>query len=43
MKRKVGNKWCLYSKKTGKKLGCYKTKSDVKKRERQVQYFKRKG
>ena len=37
--------WCLYSKKKGKdgkrkKLGCYRSRSGAKKRERQVQYFK---
>jgi hypothetical protein len=46
--RKVGpNKWCLYSRKknpkTGKRrnLGCYSSLAGVKKRERQVQFFKR--
>lgn len=46
--RKIGpNKWCLYSRKknpkTGKRrnLGCYPSLKGVKKRERQVQYFKR--
>jgi hypothetical protein len=38
--RKVGNQYCLFSKKTGKKLGCYDSKKGVKKREKQVQYFK---
>lgn len=43
--RKTGGKYCLYSKKKTKegkrrKLGCYPSKSGVKKRERQVQYFK---
>jgi hypothetical protein len=39
--RKKGNKYCLLSKKENKNLGCYKTKSAAKERERQVQYFKR--
>ena len=38
--RRKNNKYCLYSKKTNRNLGCYKTKAEVKKRERQVQYFK---
>lgn len=39
--RKRGNKWCLLSKKTGRNLGCFPTKEGAKKRERQVQFFKR--
>lgn len=46
--RKVGpKKWCLFSRKknpkTGKRrnLGCYSSLAGVKKRERQVQFFKR--
>lgn len=42
--RKVGSKWCLYSKsKTNgkrKKLGCYSSKKGAQDREKQVQYFK---
>jgi cytidyltransferase-like protein len=38
VKRK--NKFCLLSKATRRNLGCYTSKSGVKKRERQVQYFK---
>ena len=38
--RRKNNKYCLYSKKTNRNLGCYKTKAEVRKRERQVQYFK---
>lgn len=38
--RKKGSKFCLYSKKSGKNLGCYNSKKGAKKRERQVQYFK---
>ena len=47
--RKVGNKYCLYSKKknpkTGKrrKLGCKRTKKAIRQREREVQYFKHMG
>lgn len=48
--RKVGpKKWCLYAKKkdpkTGKRrrLGCAPSLEGVKKRERQVQFFKRQG
>jgi len=37
---KQGSKFCLKSKKSGKNLGCYPTKSGAKKREKQVQYFK---
>jgi hypothetical protein len=44
--RKTDGKYCLFSKKvnpkTGKRrnLGCYSSKSGVKQREREVQYFK---
>jgi hypothetical protein len=38
VKRK--NKFCLISKKTGRNLGCYRSKNGAKKREKQVQYFK---
>ena len=43
--RKVGSKWCLYSKKKGKdgkrkNLGCYSSKKGAQDREKQVQYFK---
>ena len=42
--RKVGSKWCLYSKsKTNgkrKKLGCYSSKKGAQDREKQVNYFK---
>lgn len=38
--RKTGNKYCLYSKKSNRNLGCYPSKSGAKNRERQVQYFK---
>lgn len=39
--KKKKNKYCLISS-SGKNLGCYKTKSGVKKREKQVNYFKSK-
>jgi len=38
--RKKGGKYCLFSKKTKRNLGCYPTKAGAMKRERQVQYFK---
>jgi len=38
--KKKGNKWCLYSKTTGKNLGCYSSKAKAENRERQVNYFK---
>lgn len=38
---KVGDKYRLVSKKTGKNLGTYDTEEGAEKRERQVQYFKR--
>ena len=37
---KVGSKFRLVSKKSGKNLGTYDTKEEAKKREREVQYFK---
>lgn len=37
---RVGGKFRLVSKKTGKNLGTYDTKAGAVKRERQVQYFK---
>lgn len=37
---KVGDKYRLVSKKTGKNLGTYDTKAGAEKREREVQYFK---
>ena len=40
---KVGNKYRLVSKKSGKNLGTYPTKAGAEKRERQVQYFKNKA
>ena len=37
--RKKGNKYCLVAG-SGRNLGCYRSKSSVKKREKQVNYFK---
>ena len=37
---KKGKKYCLVSKKTGRNLGCYRSKKGAMKREKQVQYFK---
>lgn len=38
---KVDNKWLVYSEK-GKILGSYRTKSEAKKRLKQIEYFKHK-
>ena len=40
--RKKGSKFCVFSKKTGKNLGCAGSKAGAKKREKQIQYFKNK-
>jgi hypothetical protein len=40
---KVGNKYRLVSKSTGRNLGTYDSKDGAMKRERQVQFFKRQG
>lgn len=40
MIRKVGGKYILYSRRTHKKLGEFKTKQDALERERQIEYFK---
>lgn len=40
---KVGDKYRLVSKKTGRNLGTYDSKAGAAKRERQVQYFKHMG
>lgn len=40
MIRKVNNKFILYSKKTGKKLGEFVSKAAALLRERQINYFK---
>ena len=39
---KIGGKFRLVSKTTGRNLGTYKTRAGVAKRERAVQYFKHK-
>jgi len=38
--KKEKGKWVLYSRKTHRKLGAFKTKKAAIKRERQIQYFK---
>ena len=38
--RKKDGKYCLFSKKSKRNLGCYPTRDGALKRERQVQYFK---
>lgn len=38
--RKKGSKFCLYSKKSNKNLGCYTSRKGAEEREREVQYFK---
>jgi hypothetical protein len=38
--RKKDGKYCLFSKKTNRNLGCYPTRAGAMKREKQVQYFK---
>lgn len=40
--KKVKNKWCVFSEK-GKRMGCYPTKEEAKKRLRQIEYFKHKA
>ena len=40
---KVGDKYELKSRKTGKHLGTYRSRAGAEKRERQVQYFKHHG
>ena len=40
MIRKSGNKYVLRSKKTGRKLGEFRSKKAAEKRERQINYFK---
>lgn len=38
--RKVGNKYCVFSKDGSKKLGCYPSEKQAKQRIQQVEYFK---
>ena len=40
MIRKKGGKYCVYSRKSGRNLGCSRTKAGARQREREVQYFK---
>ena len=40
--RKVGNEFCIFSKK-GKKLSCHKTRKEALKRLRQIEFFKNRG
>ena len=39
MIKKLGNKYCIFSKKTGKKLSCHDTKEQAEKREKQIKFF----
>lgn len=38
--RKVGEKYCIFSKDGDKRLGCYTSKEAALKRLRQIEYFK---
>lgn len=38
--KKIGNKWCVVSHTTGRKLGCYNTEAEAKRRLKQIQFFK---
>ena len=40
MIRKHGGKYCVHSRKSGRNLGCSRTKAGARQREREVQYFK---
>ena len=40
IKYKKGSKFCLKSKSSGRNLGCYDSKKQRDKREKQIQYFK---
>ncbi len=40
---KRNGQFCLISKRTKKNLGCFSTRAGAVKRERQVQFFKRKS
>ena len=40
--RKKGSKWCVFSHKTDRNMGCYSKKSGAKKRLGQIHYFKNK-
>jgi len=38
--RKKGNKFCVYSEKTGRNFGCYPTRKQAEKRLAQIEMFK---
>jgi predicted Zn-ribbon and HTH transcriptional regulator len=38
--KKVGSQWCIFSEKTGKRLGCYSSKKKAQERLAQIEYFK---
>jgi len=38
--RKVGNKYCIFSKNSGKRLSCHPTRQQALKRLRQIEFFK---
>lgn len=40
MIRKIGGKYCVVSEKTGRKMGCYSTRKQAKKRLGQIEMFK---
>jgi len=40
--RKIGNKYRIYSRKTGKNLGTFPSKAAAQKHEREIEYFKHK-
>jgi len=40
MIKRKGSKFCVVSRTTGRDLGCYPTKKQAQKRERQVVFFK---
>jgi len=39
--RKVGSEWCIFSKKSGKRLSCHPSRKAALKRLRQIEFFKR--
>jgi len=41
--KKYKGKYYLYSKTSGRRLGVFDTLQDLKKREREIQYFKHRG
>lgn len=43
MRRRVKSGWRLISRKTGKSLGTFKTLAALKRREKQINYFKHRG